>query len=343
MTRTLLPFAAATLIPVPLILLGCGYGGAFAWLPLLSMTLLTLSMDRLVAGAATGDHAGSECPGSDALLVTIALLYLLAFQLVVLTVAGPGPLTGAERTALGLGAGLWFGQVANPCAHELIHRPGRGLFRLGVLVYGAMLFGHHASAHRLVHHRHAASREDPNTARAGEGFYRFAVRAWRGSFREGLRAERRRRRGLHPYLAYASIAAGSLALGALLAGWRGVLVWSLLAGLAQGQLLLADYVQHYGLTRTRGADGRLEPVSARHAWNAPHGYSAGLMLNAPRHSDHHTDPQRPYTALRLPDEDHAPRLPHALPVCCTLALIPPLWRRTIDPCLAAWHARVAVA
>ncbi|MDZ4135336.1 MAG: fatty acid desaturase, partial [Paracoccaceae bacterium] len=233
------------------------------------------------------------------------------------------------------------GQVANPAAHELIHRGNRGLFRLGVAVYGSLLFGHHVSAHRLVHHRHAASAQDPNTARAGEGYYRFAARAWAGSFRAGLAAENARRAGrkagLHPYAAYAGLALASLALGWLVAGGWGVLAWAALATLAAAQLLLADYVQHYGLTRATLPQGGLEPVTERHSWNAPHWFSAHLMLNAPRHSDHHAHPSRPYPALRLPGPDAAPRLPYALPVCCALATLPPLWRRVMNPRLKRWR------
>lgn len=53
-----------------------------------------------------------------------------------------------------------------------------------------LLFGHHTSAHRLVHHRHVATPSDLNTARLGESFWHFFPRALVGSFRAGLAAER---------------------------------------------------------------------------------------------------------------------------------------------------------
>jgi alkane 1-monooxygenase len=83
---------------------------------------------------------------------------------------------------------------------------------------------------------------------------------------------------------------------------------------------LSDYVQHYGLRRAAG-----ERVATAHSWNAPQWFSSSLMLNAPRHSDHHAHPTRPYPALRL--EDDAPILPWPLPLACFVALIPRLWRR----------------
>jgi alkane 1-monooxygenase len=101
--------------------------------------------------------------------------------------------------------------------------------------------------------------------------------------------------------------------------------------------MLSDYVQHYGLTRARRPDGRLEPVDARHSWNAPHWFSSAFMLNAPRHSDHHAHPARPYPALRLPPATDAPHLPWPLPMACMMALCPPVWKRAIRPHLNRWR------
>jgi alkane 1-monooxygenase len=305
----------------------------------LAVAVLDVALPRLTANA----PEGAEFPGSDGLLAAIALIHLAALPVAVWAVAGDSGLTTAERGAVLAAAGLWFGQVAHPAAHELIHRGDRRLFALGAAIYTTLLFGHHTSAHRLVHHVHAATRADPSTARAGEGFWRFAARAWRGSWVQGRRAEDARRaragrQGVHPYTLWTGGALAALACGAALAGWGGVLVWLALAAHAQVQILLADYVQHYGLTRATRPDGRPEPVGPRHSWNAPHRASGAMTLNAPRHSDHHAHPARPYPALRLPPEEEAPRLPHALPVCAVVALVPPLWRRMMAPHLARWRA-----
>jgi alkane 1-monooxygenase len=338
-------FALASLLPLPLIGLGALQGGAWLWAAFLYMAVLTILLDQLIpmtASPTEGTPGGAEFPAADLLLVSVALGQLAALPVAVWAIAGDSGLATGERVLLFFAAGFWFGQVAHPAAHELIHRPKRELFRLGAAVYVSLLFGQHASAHRLVHHRHVASPQDPNTARAGEGFYRFALRAWRGSFAEGLRAETARRAqfqgsGLHPYAAYLAGSLAALLLALAIAGIPGLLVWVGLALHAQSQILLSDYVQHYGLTRTRTPDGRLEPVGLRHSWNTAHWFSSAMMLNAPRHSDHHTNPSRPFPALRLPDEDEAPRLPWPLPLACAMALVPSLWRRAIRPHLARWR------
>jgi alkane 1-monooxygenase len=95
---------------------------------------------------------------------------------------------------------------------------------------------------------------------------------------------------------------------------------------------MADYIQHYGLRRALTTSGKPEPVENAHSWNAPHWFSSSLMVNAPRHSDHHMNPARPYPALRLCDS--MPMLPHSLPVMAVIALFPPLWRRVMRRALA---------
>ncbi|MGL5011657.1 MAG: alkane 1-monooxygenase [Paracoccaceae bacterium] len=329
-------FALASLAPLPLFAAGLLAGGPWVLGVFLYMTVFAALMDQAIPYVAGDADEGAEFPAADGLLVMLAAGHLIAFPAVVWAIAGSSGLGAWEKAGLFLGAGLWFGQVSNPMAHELIHRGNRWLFRLGALVYISMLFGHHTSAHRHVHHRHAASAEDPNTARSGEGFYAFFIRAWGGSFMQGLRSETARAHRVNPYVWYLTGAALALLAGYLLAGVAGVLAWGALALHAQVQLMLSDYVQHYGLMRARRADGRLEPVSGRHSWNAPHWFSSAMMLNAPRHSDHHAHPARAYPNLRLPRADEAPMLPWPLPMACTVALIPPLWKRAIRPHLRPW-------
>jgi alkane 1-monooxygenase len=338
-------FAVATLAPLVLFALaicaGGAWGAAGGVAGLLYMTALAAGLDRISGfGAGPAETETTEFPAADLLLVALACSAILLMPATVWALTGTALSLPAKAT-LFLGVGLWLGQVGNATAHELIHRGNRWLFRLGSAVYCVLLFGHHSSAHRLVHHRHAASLDDPNTARAGEGYYRFFLRAWAGSFLRGWAAEddlrRRGKTGVHPYAIYIAAALGALALGYALAGGWGLLTWAALAFHAQAQLLLSDYVQHYGLIRARLPDGRSEPVGIAHSWNAPHWFSSAYMLNAPRHSDHHAHPARPYPALRLPLAQDAPRLPWPLPLACMIALAPPLWRRAIRPHLARWR------
>lgn len=333
-------FAAATLLPLPLLALGASVGGLWLWAALGYLWLLSLTLDQFLTLVEAEAPEGAEFPAADALLVLLGLATLALPAIAVAGATGP-TLSLGEKAALLFSTGLWLGQITHPAAHELIHRGDRRLMRLGILAYSWLLIGHHASSHRLVHHLHVATPRDPASAPKGRGFWRYLPRASLGGFVEGLKAEtalrQRYAKGLHPYILYASLSATALLAAALIGGLTGVLLWLLLAAHAQIQIHLSDYVQHYGLTRATLPDGRTEPVNARHSWNTAHWFTSALLLNAPRHSDHHSHPARPYPALRLPDE--APRLPWPLPLAATIALIPPLWRRMMKPHLARLSAR----
>ncbi|WP_238366949.1 alkane 1-monooxygenase [Mesobacterium pallidum] len=331
----MLKFAIATLGPAGLLTGAALYGGAWSVLAVVAVTAMVTAMDRLTRGIAL---PLARCSAARALSVTLGALHFPLLALGVLALSGATGLAVWERLAAFLAFGVFFGQVSNSNAHELIHASPRAARRLGEWVYISLLFGHHASAHRLVHHVHAATNDDPNSARPGEGLWRFLPRAWIGSFRAGFRAESKRCKPgtLHPYARYVGGAGLTATTAFALAGWAGVLSLVCLAGYATMQLLMSDYVQHYGLRRRVDTTGRLEPVGPQHSWNAPHWYSAALMLNAPRHSDHHIRPGRGFEELEI-DAATMPILPHSLPVMATIATIPPLWRRVMDRRAARWQ------
>jgi alkane 1-monooxygenase len=80
-------------------------------------------------------------------------------------------------------------------------------------------------------------------------------------------------------------------------------------------------------------------VRPHHSWNAEHRVSNWLLINLQRHADHHTRPDRPFALLQTYPEAEAPQLPFGYPVMTAMALVPPLWRRVMDPRVAAWRRR----
>lgn len=336
MAPSLRPFALATLTPALLIAMGAIWGGVWVIAAVVYLTGMTSLLDRLIKPK---PPKSSDANGN-AISVAIALTHFALIAVVVWALAGDH-LRPLAKLGIFFAAGLWLGQVSNANAHELIHRRTRGLHRLGMWVYITMLFGHHTSAHVLVHHRLVATPADPNTSRKGEGLYRYIIRAWLGSFQQGYAAEKARLSRIdrpawrNPYVIYVGGAILCLWAAFSIGGGSALLAYVGLCAYAQSQLLMSDYVQHYGLMRRQDADGKPEPVSARHSWNSPHWFSSALMLNATRHSDHHAHPTRHYPALILPDE--APMLPRPLPLMASIALIPPLWRKIMDPRVERWR------
>lgn len=341
MPRPILVFAIATMTPVALLLIAAGFGGVFAWIAIGYMTIFTFALDELISYTTPEVEEGVEFPAADELSIILAAAHFILLLVAVYAIAGHTELGWLSRLLLFLAFGMFFGQVSNSNAHELIHRSDKRLFTLGMWVYISLLFGQHTSAHRLVHHRYVATPDDPNSAESGESFWEFLPRAWVGAFLAGYATEREMRskassEGMNPYVIYVLGELAFLIFFYLLMGIGGLLIYILLSLYAQVQLMLSDYVQHYGLSRRLDPDGRPEPVSDRHSWNSGRWFSSALMLNAPRHSAHHAHPAWPYPELTLPGPDEAPRLPYSLPVMATIALFPALWFRIITPRLERW-------
>lgn len=341
----MLIFAIITILPCALVLLAALFGGAWAWGALLYMTALVTSMDRLIAATSDNADPEAEFPASNALLVLLGMVHFLLMAVVLWAVAGTSGLDTAERVVLGAGAGLIFGQISHPVAHELIHKQSRWMRWLGQSVYTSMLAGHHASAHVLIHHVHVGSDQDPSSAPRGENFYRYMARVTRQSFQAAFKLEttRQKRAGKpiyrNPYVVYVGGGVTLLAAVAAAFGPVGILAFLSIIAHAQVQILMSDYVQHYGLRRITLPNGRLEPVGVQHSWNAPDVFSSILMVNAPRHSDHHVAPHRAYPALQLNPED-MPYLPYPLPVMGVIALFPRIWFRLMNPLCDLWQANL---
>lgn len=326
-----LPFALASLAPVPLLAYGAFAGGAALWGAVIYTSLLAFALDEILPAGSADGATGTDFPTAKALSVVLALGHLALMPLGVMAVAGLTELGTAERVGAFFGFGLYFGQVSNSNAHELIHRSNRYLFKLGKWVYISMLYGHHTTAHRLLHHAHVATPLDPNFPPKGRSFYRYFLRGWVGSFVQGFHVEqvRKQRSGKrNPYIDYVGGGLVLVGLCLLVFGWAGVAAYLGLCFYAQSQLAMVDYLQHYGLARRKLSDGSYEAQGPQHSWNSPHWFSSHMMVNASRHSDHHANPHRIYPALRLSDD--MPVLPYSLPAMGIVALIPPIWFKLMD-------------
>ena len=128
-----------------------------------------------------------------------------------------------------------------------------------------------------------------------------------------------------------------LVLATLIGGWAGLGLFLFQAMVAISQLELVNYVEHYGLTRKHLGGGKYEPVAPRHSWNAAHKASNWLLINLQRHSDHHYKPDRRFPLLQNYDADEAPQLPYGYPIMTMAAMVPPIWRRIMNPRVRKWR------
>jgi alkane 1-monooxygenase len=251
-------------------------------------------------------------------------------------VAVRGGLSPAGWLGLVVSAGWTSGAGIN-AGHELGHKKDPLERWLARFALAPACYGHFVVEHVRGHHRDVATPADPASARLGESYYGFMRREIPGALRRAWRLERER---------LAAVGRGAWSAGnENLQAWSlSVLFWGglatllgpavlpfalLQAVLAYALLSAANYVEHYGLLRERGPDGGYVRPAPRHSWNSNHIVSNLMLYQLQRHSDHHAWPARRYQCLRHFDE--APQLPTGYFGMFLLALVPPLWRRVMDP------------
>jgi len=238
--------------------------------------------------------------------------------------------------SLAVVTGLASGLAVNT-AHEMGHHRDPIDQCLTRVALAVPFYGHFTVEHNFGHHKQVATPQDCASARMGESIYRFALREIPGGLRRAWRIEQRRlaRRGRHWFSPGNQILQSwliSLVLQGALVLVFGVpaLAFLIIHNLvAWFQLTSANYVEHYGLLRSKDERGRYERCQPHHSWNSNHRVSNVLLFHLQRHSDHHANPSRRYQCLRHFDD--VPRLPSGYFGMFLLAYIPPLWFRTMDP------------
>ncbi|TCL00695.1 alkane 1-monooxygenase [Shimia isoporae] len=259
--------------------------------------------------------------------------------------------THTDHLSVGATIGLFFGMgvisgtIGINYSHELMHQKNKTERWMGDILLAMVLYSHFRSEHLLVHHRYVGTPRDPVTARYNEGFHRFFPRVLIGCFKSAFRAEKEmlERKNLpwtdlsNPFFRYWALQGGMLLFALIVGGWIGFLLFIWQAYIAIWQLELVNYVEHYGLTRKHLGEGKYEHVKPHHSWNAAHKASNWLLINLQRHSDHHYKPDRRFPLLQNYTDADAPQLPFGYPVMTIAAMIPPLWKKVMNPRVRKWR------
>ena len=249
-----------------------------------------------------------------------------------------------ERVGVFFGLVVITGTVGINYSHELMHQKSKMERWMADALLAMVLYSHFRSEHLLVHHRYVATPRDPVTARYNEGFHHYYPRVLRECWHSAFGAEKAMlaRKNLpwtdvgNPFWRYWSLQLALFVMAFALGGWSGVGLFVVQAGVAIWQLELVNYIEHYGLTRKHLGDGKYEHVQPRHSWNAAHKASNWLLINLQRHSDHHYKPDRRFAVLQNYGPEEAPQLPYGYPVMTVMAMMPPVWRRFMNPRVHRW-------
>ena len=242
-----------------------------------------------------------------------------------------GTFAAFEFIGLVLSVGIVLGGNGINVAHELGHRQASKERFIGKALLLPSLYMHFYIEHNFGHHLHAATMEDPATARYKQSLYSFWITS---TIRQYIGAWHIQNRLLSNYkLSFFSlrndmfwflVLQSAYLISVFLFFGKTALLFTILAAIT-GFLLLetVNYIEHYGLLRMKKTSGRYERVKEIHSWNSNHVIGRIMLYELTRHSDHHFKSSKKYQVLECHDE--SPQLPYGYPTSMVLAMFPPLW------------------
>ena len=241
-----------------------------------------------------------------------------------------------ELLGLTLSLGIVLGTNGINVGHELGHRQQSGERFIGKMLLLPSLYMHFYIEHNYGHHVHAATPEDPATARYNQTLYSFwftsvfrqYVNAWRIQ-RNLLQKEGLGFFSIKNDMFWYQVLQALYLLAVYLLFGTAVLVFALGAAVV-GFLLLetVNYIEHYGLIRNKKASGRYERVREVHSWNSNHILGRIILYELTRHSDHHYISSKKYQLLDCHED--SPQMPFGYPTSMVLSFVPPLWFRVMN-------------
>ena len=221
-------------------------------------------------------------------------------------------------------------------AHELGHRQHSNERFMGKALLLPSLYMHFYIEHNYGHHLHAATPEDPATARYNQSIYSFwftstirqYIKSWKIQktlLKNNQKAFLSTKNDMLWYvffqLIYVSIIfIGFGNIGVIIAVGSGVIGFTLLE--------TVNYIEHYGLLRLKTKSGRYERVKEIHSWNSNHIIGRIVLYELTRHSDHHYKSSKKYQVLEC--HEKSPQMPYGYPTSMLLSMCPPLWFKIMN-------------
>jgi alkane 1-monooxygenase len=245
-------------------------------------------------------------------------------------------ITTYEWVGMTLGVGIMVGSSGINVAHELGHRSLKWEQWMSKWLLLPALYQHFFIEHNRGHHKQVATKEDPATSLYGEWLFAFWIRSTIGSYLHAWKLERDRLdKSQLPFYSFSNqmirfsfYQCLYLVIIFILFGPFATLSAIFIAIIGFLLLESINYIEHYGLLRSKTSQGRYEKVGMQHSWNSNHEVGRIFLYELTRHADHHYKASKKYQTLEhYPD---SPQLPMGYPAAILLALIPPVWFRVMN-------------
>ena len=288
----------------PLFALGLIYRGAWWLFPAALVMIVVPMLDYLAKDDLKSQRLALSEP-QRFLLKFAPVLFIFGNAAVIgLTAHIFASLPTSEKLFAVLSVGM-IGSIGITAAHELVHKPDSLSKRFGRLGLANVCYLHFEINHIQGHHIRVGTQDDQSTAWFGESLYKFFFRTIPGCLRLSWELERRRlrRRGVptissdNQMIQFAFLQGAYIGAIWYVGKWPGVSLFLLQAVIAVGMLETTAYIEHYGLLRSKGPDGRYEPMSPSNSWDCYGRFSNYLVFQLQRHADHHSHPTRDFLQL----------------------------------------------
>jgi alkane 1-monooxygenase len=328
------------LVPGVLACLGNYFGGYWLWFNVIYLLVFLGILEWFKIENRVNKNELTNPFFADLVLILTVLVNSISIALMLRAIYFQPEMPILQLLLYAANTGFNASSIGITVAHELIHRKQLGFRMLGIWNLFLVSYGHFYIEHIKGHHRYVGTAMDPATSRKNENLYAFVNRTIPGQFKSALLIEANRLRkekkmpfGLSNFVVSISLLEIiGIASLCFFIHWKAGLAFFISSYIAIVILEYINYIEHYGLERNFN-----EKFSAVHAWQSDNVVSRSSLIELSRHSDHHLKASKPYYSL----ESHAesPVLPAGYFGVLYLALIPPLWFKTINPILEDFQAK----
>ncbi len=333
-------YLAAYLLPLS-VWLSFSWEGWMTFLPIIEAFIAIPILELFLRADAsnlskTEQDMMKDDPVYDWLLyLSLPLQYFFLFHFLnLIGTVGPGQI---EFWGWSASMGLMCGILGINIAHELGHRRKSLEKLMAKMLLMTSLYPHFYIEHNYGHHKNVGTDEDPASARYNESLYRFWFRSIYYSYKSAWNIENTRCRKKYgrAFTWRNEMIVFTLIELVLLASitwiWGPLALAGFMVAALGGIFLLetVNYIEHYGLRRSKVSESRYEKTQPQHSWNSNHVVGRLMLFELSRHSDHHAFPHRKYQVLENHEEN--PQLPTGYPGMMLMATIPPLWFRLMNP------------